>query len=123
MDKPTIATQVLLKLIETDKTGFDAEGIAGYAWEIADAMQAEADKRKPCGLPEALKEEWQPDWSQAPEWAVAWTMDSSETLWWSYKPVFNNGHWLIEDSVLWKRAEAPSFGFTGNHIVERPNGF
>lgn len=41
-----MAHDVLLKLIETDKTGYDAEGIAGYAWEIADAMQAEADKRQ-----------------------------------------------------------------------------
>lgn len=40
------AHEILLKLIETDKTGFDAEGIAGYAYEIAEAMQAEAEKSK-----------------------------------------------------------------------------
>ena len=49
------AQQILLKLMETDKTGYDAEGISVYAYEIADAMQAEADKRKPKGLPEVLR--------------------------------------------------------------------
>ena len=43
------------------------DGICEDAWVMADAMQAEADKRKPSGLPEALREEWQPDWSQAPD--------------------------------------------------------
>ena len=42
------------------------ENIIAIVWQYADEMQAEADKRKPSGLPEALKEEWQPDWSQAP---------------------------------------------------------
>lgn len=36
------------------------------AWQYADAMQAEAEKRKDKTRPEVLKEEWQPDWSQAP---------------------------------------------------------
>ena len=55
------------------------QNMVKYAWEYADAMQAEAEKRKPSGLPESLrerhdfteaiakgvenyeKEEWQPD--------------------------------------------------------------
>ena len=50
------------------------------AWQYADAMQAEADKRKPSGFPNVLRGacgeivavkvddmEWQPDWSQAPD--------------------------------------------------------
>lgn len=55
MDKFQVAHDVLLKLIETNKTGYDAEGIAGYSWEIADAMQDEADKRKERGFPESIK--------------------------------------------------------------------
>ena len=41
--------------------------IAKEAWAYADAMQAEADKREDKTRPAVLQEEWQPDWSQAPE--------------------------------------------------------
>lgn len=107
MDKLTIATQVLLKLIETDKTGFDAEGIAAYSFEIADAMQAEAEKRKPSGLPEALCEV---DWSVAPCWAKEWVMRDGVAKW---ECGISANSW----------EDAPSFGSTGSHIVERPHGF
>lgn len=120
MDKLKLAHDYALKQIESLSENSTMQSLVSVAWQYADAMQAEADKRKPSGLPDALCEV---DWNQAPEWAVAWTMDSGETLWWSYKPVLNNGYWFIEDSVLWKCAEAPSFGFTGTHIVERPHGF
>ena len=59
------------------------------AWQYADAMQAEADKRnsketcdKNIGLDSSVLKpsnsmelEWQPDWSQAPEWAGYFAMD------------------------------------------------
>ena len=67
------------------------------SWRYADAMQAEADKRekeesekKRADIREMLKAnntfveregqhfddvEWQPDWSQAPEWAKYFAMD------------------------------------------------
>ena len=57
-----------------------------YAWDYADAMQAEADKREPSEFPNVLRGacgeivavkvddiEWQPDWGQAPngyDWFV-----------------------------------------------------
>ena len=65
MNKLEMAMPILLKLIEVNKTGFDAEGIAIYTFEILDAMQAEADKRDKA----VEAKEWQPDWSVAPEWA------------------------------------------------------
>lgn len=150
MDKLTIATQVLLKLIETDKTGFDAEGVAGYAWEITDAMQAEADKRinkerpdvlltkdkdgnclhfhhefghKKCMDCGASLGEWQPDWSQAPEWAVAWAFDKNGATWWSEMPAIHGNIW---DGCVQAFAYAPSFGYTGDwkdSLRERPHGF
>ena len=70
------------------------QNMVKYAWEYADAMQAEAEKRKKEGVEEESKkskevrqklintfekhklhcsEEWQPDWSQAPsgyDWLV-----------------------------------------------------
>ena len=91
------------------------------AWQYADAMQAEAEKRKPSGLPEALREEWQPDWSQAPEWAKWWAIreDSNTALWCINKPT-------VTDDCLFSHggcSPAPSFGFNGSHVVERPHGF
>lgn len=49
------------------------------AWQYADSMQAEADKRV-VKLPDVFfdtkqSEKWQPDWNQAPEWAKYLAMD------------------------------------------------
>ena len=55
------------------------------AWEYADAMQVEAEKREKqnkdefyANLADPMKkvreQEWQPDWSQAPDVATYWTM-------------------------------------------------
>ena len=118
MDKLTIATKVLLKLIETNKTGFDAEGIAAYSFEIADAMQAEADKREPSGLPEALCEV---DWNVAPEWAKYWAVrEGSDTASWCINNPTVTGDCLLSHGGC---SPAPSFGFTGSHIMERPDDF
>lgn len=122
MDKLTIANQVLLKLIETDKTGFDAEGIAAYSFEIAEAMLAEAEKRESKERPDVLKEEWQPDWSQAPEWANWWAMDglSERANWYIDEPYLDDDS-IIEDEwnvVLNPQKDsfvkAPSFNYQGN---------
>ena len=65
--------------IEMLKRGDPERSIAFDAWTLADAMQAEADKRE-VKLHEVFfdtkpNEEWQPDWSQAPDWANWWAMD------------------------------------------------
>ena len=92
MDKLTMAHDYLLKIIPKASLvdDEDIEFTVDTAWKYADAMQAEADKREPSGLPESLrerhdftkaiakgienyeKEKWQPDWSQAPDDATAW---------------------------------------------------
>ena len=68
------------------------------AWKYADAMQAEADKREvsieeamkdhvhdyiygrvcACGKVKDVEEEWQPDWSQAPDWATHFFCEPDE---------------------------------------------
>ena len=95
-----------------------------WAWDYADAMQAEADKRKPSGLPEALKEEWQPDWSQAPDDAVAWVYSKlDKSGFWCHKtPVKLSKGWCT--STMLKKA--PTFNYQGSwqdSLRERPNGF
>ena len=112
------------------------------AWKYADAMQAEADKRKPSGLPESLRErhdfteaiakgvenyekkEWQPDWSQAPDVATYWTMrQDGECLWWKGKPLFDGSCFYDSVGMCHTVGYAPSFGYTGdwrNSLRKRP---
>lgn len=100
-------------------------GVAHDAWKLADAMQAESDKRKPKGVPEVL--EFKIDWSLAPEGFNWWAMDKcGVATWFKEKPLvgsivfqeeFVSGG---EDGAI----DAPSFNFTGNwkdSLTERPN--
>lgn len=102
------------------------------AWQYADAMQAEADKRNKAEAEQKRKEiremlnapntfieregqhfddveGCEVDWRVAPEWAAEWNMSDG------------TAHWLSKKGC--KSALAPSFGFTGTHIMERPHGF
>ena len=112
------------------------QNMVKYAWEYADAMQAEAEKRKPSGLPESLrerhdfteaiakggenyeKEEWQPDWSQEPRCdVVAWAINEH-----------GQGRWIASDNGYYLAPSfgyylAPSFGYDGdwrNSLRKRP---
>ena len=105
MDKLKLAHDYALKQMETLSENSTMQSLVSVAWQYADAMQAEAEKRKPSGLPEALCEV---DWRVAPLSAHAWQMVECHAVWInSHGPMGN----------------APSFGFTGSHIVERPHGF
>ena len=81
MNKLQMAHEYAMKHVQE---GFDInyDVLVVEAWKYADAMQAEADKRKPIPKLPALQQtfidgveqpryapscdEWQPDWSQAP---------------------------------------------------------
>ena len=120
------------------------------AWRYADAMQVEAEKRKPSGLPESLrerhdfteaiakgvenyeKEEWQPDWSQAPDGYNWWAMDGfiKHANWYIDKPYLDDdseieSEWNIDlktDSATY--IKAPLFNYQGNwqdSLRKRPN--
>ena len=96
------------------------------AWAYADAMQTEADKRKPSEFPNVLRgacgeivavkvddKEWQPDWSQAPERALTWAINSDGYASWA---LYRDGHYF-------STVQAPSFGYTGdwrNSLRKRP---
>ena len=123
------------------------QNMVKYAWEYADAMQAEAEKRKPSGLPESLrerhdfteaiakgvenyeKEEWKPDWSQAPDSLVKYFAvdENGRGGWFISKPTLCSDHWYWSDFE--ERVDndnydyAPSFGYTGdwrNSLRKRP---
>lgn len=83
------------------------------AWQYADAMQAEADKREnkeTCDKSlnidskELNVEDWQPDWSQAPSDALTWAINGKGDATWA----------LYENGEFYSCVEAPSFGYTGD---------
>ena len=104
------------------------------AWKYADAMQAEADKRKPIPKLPALQQtfidgveqpryapscdEWQPDWSQAPDWANWWCLSVMHgAMWFSREPICTKATWVMLNDVKFCAAsfdEAPSFNYQGN---------
>lgn len=126
--------------IELLRAGDSSDDVISCAWRYADAMQAEADKREKketcdkslnIDSKELNVEEWQPDWSQAPEWANYWVATANQ----SGKIT---GGWFYEDepefglrdnpsayiSVGCKVILTDSFGYTGDwrdSLRKRPN--
>jgi hypothetical protein len=100
MDKLTMAHEFAMQLIKAGATN-KTEDVIKFGWEYADAMQAEADSRVNKERPDVLQEEWQPDWSVAPDAATVWTMSSAKNYYW-YDDL---GHNL---------GNAPSFSYIGD---------
>lgn len=90
MDKLKMAHDYLRDIIKASGGNIDVVEMPEAAWKLADAMQAEADKRNKAEAEQKRKEiremlnapntfveregqhfddveEWQPDWSQAPD--------------------------------------------------------
>ena len=110
------------------------------AWQYADAMQAEADKREKqnkdefcANLADPMKkvreQEWKPDWSQAPDSLVKYFAvdENGRGGWFISKPTLCSDHWYWSDFE--ERVDndhydyAPSFGYTGdwrNSLRKRP---
>ena len=91
------------------------------AWKYADAMQAEADEREKEQQSEHVFEvikEWQPDWSQAPDWANWWAMDENKNTRWIYSELeqpYTSDTYLRWFAVgRFGSEDAPSFGYTGD---------
>lgn len=116
MNKLDMAHEYAMKCIGNPNVSVKTNNeIIAFAWQYADAMQAEADKRnnketcdKNIGLDSSVLKpsnsmelEWQPDWSQAPKGVEGWKANPEGTYSWTSR---NGGH---VDS-------APSFGYQGN---------
>ena len=56
MDKLTMAHEYAMKHLENSEGKITMHSLCLFAWQYADAMQAEADKRKEKGVPEAILE-------------------------------------------------------------------
>ena len=116
------------------------QNMVKYAWDYADAMQAEADKREKqnkdefyANLADPMKkvreQEWQPDWSQAPDNLVKYFAvdENGRGGWFISKPTLCSDYWYWSDFE--ERVDndhydhAPSFGYTGdwrNSLRKRP---
>ena len=139
MDKLTMAHEYAMK---HGRNNSWMESDVIDAWKYADAMQAEADKRKVSGIPDVLRgangeivavkvceEEWQLDWSQAPDWANWWCLSVMHgAMWFSREPICTKSTWAMLNDVKFCAAsfdEAPSFGYKGdwkNSLRKRPQG-
>ena len=114
LDKAKMAHDWAMKYGKVD-SNYNRENTVQLAWDYADAMQAEADKRV-VKLPDVFfdankNEEWQPDWSQAPEWADWWAIDRDlVSFWHEDKPKFDE----VEFYQCGVFCDAPSFGYHGN---------
>ena len=108
MDKLTMAHQMALAM-QSSEPITDVRLLSSLCFQYADAMQAEADKREPSGIPDVLRgangeivavkvceEQWQPDWSQAPDDVTAWEYLG-----------YGNARWHTTTKGFYK--EAPSF--------------
>lgn len=154
LDKAKMAHDWAMKYGKVD-SNYNRENTVQLAWDYADAMQAEEDKRvkqkaisdaessnvffekltdsrsltkdehgnclhfhhefghKKCMDCGASLEEWQPDWSQAPDGYDWWAMDKDGfSAWHKSKPNTQSGiyFWIRLPTVI----KAPSFEYQGN---------
>jgi len=117
MNIDQMAHEFAMKLVGNPNTPLkDINSIVCASWSYVDAMQAESDKRKPKGLPEALQDEFTIDWSQAPDNAIAWKMNKYKYCMWLQE------HNNPAQSLIWI-CDAPSFNYQGdwkNSLRKRP---
>ena len=127
MNKLEMAHQMALMLLKNAPLEEVSNAIS-TAWQYADAMQAEADKRKSKPELPSLQQtfidgveqpryapscdEWQPDWSQAPNSAMYWAMDGcGQCNWYEREPEVCGSQWdfgsVIEQSDT-------GYGYQGN---------
>ena len=145
MNKLEIAHEWFMKYGKVD-SNYNRENTVQLAWDYADTMQAEADKRikseaeeKRKNVCEMLKadntfleregqhfddvNEWQPDWSQAPDGYDWWAMDRDGfSSWHKSKPNTQSGiyFWIRLPTAK----SAPSFNYQGDwedSLRKRPN--
>lgn len=92
--------------------------VVSISFGLAEEMLAEDEKRKDKSRPEVL-DKWQPDWSQAPDWANWWAMDRDRRCnWHKLKPSREQSfsEWIVDfrGNGPHHFLASPSFGFDGD---------
>ena len=157
--KLEMAHEHIMKSMEKSKPFASTDDLIKWGWEYADKMQAEEDKRKVSGVPEAIREnshifgspapvrpfltkdkdgncthfhhefghkkcmdcgacleQWQPDWSQAPEWANYWYTDGLIAMWSSHDPKSYDPFDIKRCPFGLTVDTAPTFNYQGDWI-------
>lgn len=141
MDKLKLAHDYALKQMESLSENSTMQSLVSVAWQYADAMQAEAKEREYKTRPDVLLnkdkdgnclhfhrefgrkkcmdcgaslEGWQPDWSQAPEWASSWGVAEIGQAWWFSGEWHANNRGGFSSTGFIKAEKAPSFDYQGN---------
>ena len=111
MDKLKLAHSYMVEYVK--KNGLDVSYFdVSAAFDIAEAMLAENAKRTDKTRPEVL-DEFQVDWSKAPDWANWWLMQSDGSFHFvGVKPFFDGSLWFTRTDVEW--LDAPSFNYQGD---------
>ena len=120
MNKLELAHEYAKVLLQQPVTRTIGE-VVSISFGLAEEMLAENEKRKDKSRPEVL-EEWQPDWSQAPEGANWWAMDESgRSYWFAYEPYISSEYpdeWIFHGknhggigNEYWK---SPNFNYQGD---------
>lgn len=118
MDKLTLAHDYFMKHVNSNEYGrVDDDELIIWSWQYADSMFAEFEKRQDKTLPDAI---WQPDWSLAPDDAVACAMDEDGWVWW-YRDIPEKSYikWNGDDICFY-----PNHNYTGdwrNSLRIRPS--
>ena len=130
MDKMKLAHEWALVFTQQNKDlAVAANTVSKYALDYADAMQAEADKRNKAEAAQKRKE--MREMLNAPNTFVERDGQHFDDVHecevdWRLCPSNEFTHWIQPSDGLafWyselNQSVAPSFGFTGSHIVERP---
>ena len=134
MDKLKLAHDWYMKHAGGSKHHLDME--VEMAWKYADEMQAEVDSREKQEAEQKRKEiremlnhpntfvekegqhfddvEWQPDWSQAPDWANWWAICSrGQACWYGGEPVRSKNGWGVKYNG-YPFHTTSSFNYQGN---------
>ena len=80
MDKLKLAHEMAIAM-QSREPIVDMKIIAALSFDYAEAMLAEQEKRTDKTRP-AVLDEFQVDWSQAPDWANWWAVDSNGICYW-----------------------------------------
>ena len=114
MDKLTLAHSYMVEYVKSN--GLEVTDLeVRCAFDIAEAMLAENEKRRDKSRP-AVLDEFQANWNQAPEWANWWAMDSNGICYWymtepRLTEIFPN-EWVGGGYPI--DTQAPSFNYQGD---------
>ncbi|MEG1695594.1 MAG: hypothetical protein RR282_00695 [Acinetobacter sp.] len=89
MDKLKLAHEYVKTILSMNNACHTMDDAVNIGWQYADMMIAEQEKRT------AAPDEFQVDWSRAPDWANWWAMDKNGVAnWYNTEPSIEGIEWV-----------------------------